>query len=220
LLHEYTYKVDVWSVGVIAYILLCGFAPFSGETDIDTLNLVSHGELEFPSPEWDDISSTAKDFVQKLLDRNPDRRPTADEALHHPWIRQYVDVKPGIPKPVPFNHRGVSESSVISMKSDRRFAFQKLLNAVKVEKNLKRVASLLSPTEAGFLARVFRKVDKDNDGRITIQDIDQAVMAGSLSASVRDNLKELRTALEYSTRKTSFDVRPFIAMAEEKKIQE
>ena len=196
-----------------------GFAPFAGESDLDTLDLVQHGELEFPSPEWDEISSEAKDFITKLLDRDPERRPTADEALHHPWIAKYVLVKPGIPKPKPFHRRGVSESTVISMKSDRRYAFQKLLNGVKIEKNLKRVASLLTPAEAGFLARVFRKVDKDNDGRITTHDIDAAIEAGSLTGSVQDNLKELQSALRHTTRKSSFDVTPFIQMAEEKSVE-
>mmetsp|Transcript_32996 Transcript_32996/g.80203 ORF Transcript_32996/g.80203 Transcript_32996/m.80203 type:complete len:215 (-) Transcript_32996:88-732(-) len=201
------------------FFLPSGFAPFSGESDLDTLNLVQHGELEFPLPEWEEISSEAKDFITKLLDRDPERRPTADEALHHPWIAKYVVVKPGIPKPVPFHRRGVSESTVISMKSDRRYAFQKLLNGVKVEKNLKRVASLLTPAEAGFLARVFRKVDRDNDGRITTQDIDHAIEGGSLTGSIQENLKELQSALHHSTRKSSFDVTPFIQMAEEKSVE-
>jgi calcium-dependent protein kinase len=222
LLHEYTYKVDIWSIGVIAYILLCGFAPFSGETDVDTLHLVQSGDLEFPSPEWDDISDEAKDFIRKLLDRDPDRRPTAAQALHHPWISKHVVEEPGVPKPKPFGHRrGVSDASLrISMNSDRRFAFKKLLDNVKVEKNLRRVASVLTPSEASFLARVFRKVDKDNDGRITTEDIDKAVQAGSLTSSVRDNLQELRSALQHSTRKSTFDITPFIAMAEEKSIPE
>lgn len=220
LLQEYTYKVDIWSIGVIAYILLCGFAPFSGENDFDTLRLVESADLEFPSPEWDDISYTAKDFIRQLLNRDPIARPTADEAMHHPWIVQHMIAEPDIPRPVAFQKRSVSESSSlqIAMNSERRFAFQKLLHTVKIEKALKPVADVLTPNEASFLARIFRKVDKDKDGKITTDDIDLAVQTGSLSGSVRENLQELRTVLSHSTRKTSFDVTPFIAMAEEKSI--
>lgn len=180
LLNEYTYKVDIWSIGVIAYILLCGFAPFAGDSDIDTLHLVRCAELDFPSPEWDNISAEAKDFVSQLLNRDSILRPTADVALHHPWIAKHVP-EPGIPKPVAFKSRGTSEreSSTLRLNSDRKDAFQKFLANIKVKKTLNSVAEGMTSAEASFLGKLFRRVDKDRDGKIGVEDLDKAVESGT-----------------------------------------
>lgn len=186
LLSNYTYKVDIWSVGVIAYILLCGFAPFAGDTDYDTLQLVARAPLEFPSPEWDDMSEQAIDFVTKLLDRDPDKRPTADEAMQHPWIAKHV-VPPGIPKPLPFKKRSISEQDILSsscfLESEKRSAFQKFLANIKLKKALQTVNQIMTPSEARYLSTVFRGIDKDNDGKIRVQDIDHAVETGTCGLS-------------------------------------
>jgi serine/threonine protein kinase len=64
---SYTCKCDIWSIGVIAHIILCGFAPFSSGNDVEIVRLVKTAKVEYPSPEWDTIFKEAKDFVQSLL---------------------------------------------------------------------------------------------------------------------------------------------------------
>jgi len=83
----YDKEVDMWSMGVITYILLCGFAPFHGDTVKELLRVVVRGEYSFPSPYWDPISSQAKDFISKLLVKDPSRRLAAPQALQHPWLK-------------------------------------------------------------------------------------------------------------------------------------
>jgi calcium-dependent protein kinase len=68
---EYTKSCDVWSIGVITYILLCGYPPFYGDSDNEIFESVRIGRYDFPSPEWDDISRDAKDFIDSLLKKNP-----------------------------------------------------------------------------------------------------------------------------------------------------
>mmetsp|Transcript_8392 Transcript_8392/g.17413 ORF Transcript_8392/g.17413 Transcript_8392/m.17413 type:complete len:163 (+) Transcript_8392:60-548(+) len=83
---EYTAKADIWSIGVVAYVLLCGFPPFNAGSEGLTYNIVKEGNVKFPSPAWDKISPAAIDFIKRLLDKDPDRRPSAAEAMEDPWI--------------------------------------------------------------------------------------------------------------------------------------
>ncbi|BFZ14462.1 hypothetical protein BsWGS_17501 [Bradybaena similaris] len=84
----YGLKIDVWSAGVIAYILLCGFPPFSSEHEDqeELFDLIMTGNYEFPSPYWDDISAPAKNVIAAMLEVDPDLRLTATQVLEHRWI--------------------------------------------------------------------------------------------------------------------------------------
>uniref|UniRef100_A0A3P8XWY7 Protein kinase domain-containing protein n=1 Tax=Esox lucius TaxID=8010 RepID=A0A3P8XWY7_ESOLU len=82
----YSKAVDCWSIGVIAYILLCGYPPFYDENDAKLFEQILKAEYEFDSPYWDDISDSAKDFIVHLMEKDPTIRYTCDQALQHPWI--------------------------------------------------------------------------------------------------------------------------------------
>nr|CAD7266076.1 unnamed protein product [Timema shepardi] len=85
---EYDLSVDLWSVGVVMYIMLCGYEPFWDDAgEIGMCKRVVEGEFEFSSPWWDDISDSAKDLISQLLQLEPSSRPTASEALEHPWVK-------------------------------------------------------------------------------------------------------------------------------------
>ncbi|XP_065178510.1 calcium/calmodulin-dependent protein kinase type 1-like [Sycon ciliatum] len=82
----YDKSVDCWSIGVITYILLCGYPPFYSESDAQLFEIIKKGHFEFEDPYWKDISGAAKDFVKRLLTVEPGKRMTCGEALKHPWI--------------------------------------------------------------------------------------------------------------------------------------
>jgi len=82
----YGKAVDVWSIGVISYILLCGYPPFYDENDANLFAQILKGEFEFDSPYWDDISEEAKDFIRKLMCVEVEKRLTCSTALNHCWI--------------------------------------------------------------------------------------------------------------------------------------
>lgn len=83
---QYDAKCDLWSCGVILYILLAGYPPFNGPNNRAIMQKVAVGEFAFPKEEWGGISYGAKELVTRLLDKNPATRYTAVEALQHPWI--------------------------------------------------------------------------------------------------------------------------------------
>ena len=84
---KYDQSCDVWSTGIVAYILLCGYPPFNGDTDPDIFEAIKQAYFNFPSQAWSHVSPEAKDFIKCLLRKDPRKRFTAEEALKHPWIR-------------------------------------------------------------------------------------------------------------------------------------
>lgn len=84
---SYTKDCDMWSIGVITYMLLSGRPPFYGADDKETLQKVSIGKYDFPSPFFDNVSDTAKDFITKLLIIDHTKRMTARQAREHIWLQ-------------------------------------------------------------------------------------------------------------------------------------
>merc|ERR1712215_510908 len=98
---KYDKRCDLWSLGVMMYILLCGYPPFSGscgstcgwnqgeacdDCQANLFNNIQDGKYEFHQREWGDISPLAKDLIQKLLVKTPKRRLSAGDVLNHPWL--------------------------------------------------------------------------------------------------------------------------------------
>eukprot|EP00352_Strombidinopsis_acuminata_P003276 CAMPEP_0176381638 /NCGR_PEP_ID=MMETSP0126-20121128/32040_1 /TAXON_ID=141414 ORGANISM="Strombidinopsis acuminatum, Strain SPMC142" /NCGR_SAMPLE_ID=MMETSP0126 /ASSEMBLY_ACC=CAM_ASM_000229 /LENGTH=226 /DNA_ID=CAMNT_0017745579 /DNA_START=264 /DNA_END=944 /DNA_ORIENTATION=- len=82
----YGKEVDMWSIGIIIYIMLCGFPPFYSDNNQELFKMIQSGQYDFPSPYWDDVSESAKELVKSLLQVDPKQRLTADQVLMHPWI--------------------------------------------------------------------------------------------------------------------------------------
>ncbi|KAL4130230.1 hypothetical protein PRIC2_006236 [Phytophthora ramorum] len=82
----YGAEVDLWSLGVIAYILLCGFPPFYDENNAALFQSIKSGVYDYPSPYWDCVSDSAKDLISRLLVVDPKKRFSAQQVLDHPWV--------------------------------------------------------------------------------------------------------------------------------------
>jgi len=90
---RYDKSCDLWSVGVIAYILLCGYPPFNGADNDQTHKSVLRGRYYFPAEDWNDISREAMDFIFGMLQLDPTRRMSAEQAMNHPWIAKHAIVE-------------------------------------------------------------------------------------------------------------------------------
>ncbi|XP_027011592.1 MAP kinase-activated protein kinase 3 [Tachysurus fulvidraco] len=95
---KYDKSCDMWSLGVIMYILLCGFPPFYSNTgqaiSPGMKRRIRMGQYEFPKPEWAEVSEEAKQLINQLLKTDPNERMTISQFMNHPWITQSMVVPP------------------------------------------------------------------------------------------------------------------------------
>ncbi|XP_027135187.1 MAP kinase-activated protein kinase 2 isoform X1 [Larimichthys crocea] len=93
---KYDKSCDMWSLGVIMYILLCGYPPFYSNHGLaispGMKRRIRMGQYEFPNPEWSDVSEEAKQLIRTLLKTEPTQRMTITEFMNHPWINQSMEV--------------------------------------------------------------------------------------------------------------------------------
>ncbi|KAI0497490.1 hypothetical protein KFK09_020719 [Dendrobium nobile] len=151
---KYGPEVDVWSAGVIIYILLSGVPPFWAENEDGIFEEVLHGGLDFDSDPWPSISDSAKDLVRRMLVRDPKRRLKAHEVLCHPWV-QVNGLAPD--KPL--------DSAVLS-----RLKQFSAMNKLK-KMALRIIAESLSEDEIAGLKEMFKMIDTDNSGYITFDEL-------------------------------------------------
>merc|ERR1712176_854564 len=93
---NYDHLSDLWSCGVIMYVILCGYPPFFGETDAEVLSKVRLGNFSFNASDWKHVSEDAKDLIRMLLKMNPRDRYSAEQALNHDWIKNKAPKSQGV----------------------------------------------------------------------------------------------------------------------------
>lgn len=151
---RYGPEADVWSAGVILYILLCGVPPFWGETEQEIFEEVLRGDIDFSSDPWSKISNSAKDLVKKMLVRDPKRRLTAHQVLCHPWVQD----------------KGVAPDKPLDSAVLRRLTQFSAMNKLK-KMALRVIAESLSEEEIAGLKEMFKMIDTDNSGYITFEEL-------------------------------------------------
>ncbi|XP_009784416.1 calcium-dependent protein kinase 20-like [Nicotiana tabacum] len=161
-------ECDIWSAGVIIYILLSGVPPFWDETEQGIFEQIVKGELDLVSEPWPAISESAKDLVRRMLARDPKKRVTAHEVLCHPWVR-VGGVAPD--KPL---------DSAVLTRLNQFSAMNKLKKiAIRV------IAENLSGEEIAGLKQMFKMIDADNSGHITLEELKKGLE--KVGANLKDS---------------------------------
>ncbi|GJM88942.1 hypothetical protein PR202_ga05526 [Eleusine coracana subsp. coracana] len=147
---SYGPEADIWSIGVIVYILLSGVP----QSEHGIFNSILRGQVDFTSDPWPRISSGAKDLVRKMLNSDPKQRISAYDVLNHPWIKEDGDA-PDTPL----------DNAVLGRLKQFRAMNQFKKAALRV------IAGCLSEEEIKGLKEMFRSMDADNSGTITVDEL-------------------------------------------------
>ncbi|GMI89081.1 calcium-dependent protein kinase 17 [Hibiscus trionum] len=155
---KYGPEADIWSIGVILYILLSGTPPFYAESENGIFNAILRGHMDFNCDPWPKISSQAKDVVKRMLNSDPKKRLTASQVLSHPWIKE----------------DGEAPDTLLDNAVLNRLKQFKAMNQFK-KVALRVIAGCLSEEEIMGLKEMFKGMDTDNSGTITLEELKQGL---------------------------------------------
>ena len=178
---EYTEKTDVWSCGIVCYMLLSGGRlPFDAEKKKDILFKITEGEYSMDGPEWENVSKEAKSFVASLMEYDPDKRVLAEEALQSPWLMKSSPAKQCEPSP------------------QLMASVQDALVHVDEEPQLKRLAKMVvahcAPAKGlQELRQAFHALDSTGDGTIRYGEFRKAVEPNGFT---EEQLQQIFTELD------------------------
>ncbi|XP_015067044.1 CDPK-related kinase 5 [Solanum pennellii] len=179
---SYSTEADVWSIGVIAYILLCGSRPFWARTESGIFRSVLKADPSFEEQPWPTLSSEAKDFVKRLLNKDPRKRMTAAQALGHPWIKNSHNIE------VPLD--------ILIFKLMKAYMRSSALRKAA----LRALSKTLTVDELFYLKEQFALLQPSKNGTISFDNVKTALMKHATDAMkearIHDFLASLN-ALQY-----------------------
>mmetsp|Transcript_49473 Transcript_49473/g.80184 ORF Transcript_49473/g.80184 Transcript_49473/m.80184 type:complete len:503 (-) Transcript_49473:95-1603(-) len=161
---KYDHMSDLWSVGVIMFVVLCGYPPFYGDTDGEVLAKVRLGHFDFNPADWKNVSDDAKNLIRRLLKMNPRDRYTAEQALNHEWIKDKA------PK-----------ATNVSLQD----AFVDNLRGFRSQNKLKKaalhiIAGQLNEDQIKALRDTFMQLDTNGDGLLTPAELKEGLAKAGL----------------------------------------
>lgn len=172
---QYDESCDIWSSGVILYILLTGDPPFNGPNDNDIYKKIAAKKFTFPSPAWDNISSDVKDLISNML-ADPSKRYTAQQVLTHTWVE---------------NNAPNSSDVLLQLNTDNLKRYQKTNRLQKAV--LTFIASRLKEEDIQHLKEIFLTLDENKDGSLCLEEIKKGI---SLLKENNLNIEEIFKSID------------------------
>ncbi|KAG5141906.1 hypothetical protein JHK82_017601 [Glycine max] len=184
---SYSLEADIWSIGVITYILLCGSRPFYARTESGIFRAVLRADPNFDDLPWPTASAEAKDFVKRLLNKDYRKRMTAVQALTHPWLRDDSC-------PIPLD--------ILVFKLVKAY-----LHATPFKRAaVKALSKALPEDQLPYLSAQFRLLEPNRDGHISLDNFKMALVRNATDAMRESRVLEIINAMEpLAYRKMDFE---------------
>lgn len=172
---QYNEKADIWSCGIILYILLCGYPPFNGNSDLEIYKNILQQKLVFDNNDWKNVSKEAKDLVNKMLDKYPLERYDMKQVLSHDWFVRNREI-------TQFCSKEIEKNILTSIKKFTiKNKFEKVLRIFLVQYHDMK-------EERDKLVRFFKKLDKNHDGMISADEFKEALTSNNFNFDVKSFL--------------------------------
>lgn len=184
---SYSVEADIWSIGVITYILLCGSRPFWARTESGIFRSVLRADPNFDDTPWPSVSPEAKDFVKRFLNKDHRKRMTAAQAMTHPWLR---DENQDVPL------------DILIFKLIKSY-----LRATPFKRAaLKSLSKALTEDELVYLRAQFKLLLPNKDGRISLENLRKALFNTVTDAMRESKVPDILNTMEQlSYRKMDFE---------------
>eukprot|EP00252_Welwitschia_mirabilis_P007595 TRINITY_DN19127_c0_g2_i1.p1 TRINITY_DN19127_c0_g2~~TRINITY_DN19127_c0_g2_i1.p1 ORF type:complete len:581 (-),score=82.49 TRINITY_DN19127_c0_g2_i1:301-2043(-) len=173
----YSTEADIWSIGVITYILLCGSRPFWARTESGIFRAVLRADPNFDDAPWPSVSPEAKDFVKRLLNKDPRKRMTAAQGLTHPWLRGQ--------HPIPLD--------ILIFRLVKAYTKASPLKQAA----LKALSKALTENELIYLRAQFKLLEPGKDGKISLSNFKAALSRNATEAMKESRVLEMLNSMEH-----------------------
>lgn len=193
---NYDEKVDIWSTGVVVYIMLCGKIPFEGRDKQSVYESIKTKEPNMSTSDWLKISENAKDFCRKALTKDPTERASADQLLKHPWLSDDQERQSALSKNQPEASQKLDAAAKNMGEFCSKTNFQRTISSIlaglKVQKE-----------ELQSLQEVFRVLDADQNGTLSLDELRNGLKDICLFELLQDHTKDSRdNSKQYSPKES------------------
>ncbi len=203
--NKYNEKCDIWSCGIILFILLCGCPPFYGKNDNEIFDKIKIGQYAFKQNIWNQVSEDAKNLIKSLLEFDFTKRPTPEKVLKHPW---FINTLGEGHKKSDETFETDNESAIIRRSNTEKrqssinivCGFKEALLNLKnfrAERKLQQatlyfmVQQLLSSEEVKEIRETFFKFDENQDGRLTKEEIFQGFKKSKFCRCTKEEIENI-----------------------------
>ena len=183
---KYNEKCDLWSCGVIMYILLSARPPFGGEDDNDIMERVAIGEYDLESPPFDKLSKNALDLIKKLLTMDVNERINAEQALNHPWFKENKSQE----LYNRINDNGTMKTLIENLKSYKRTSVIQETALAYLVHHFPRIKDVVNS------CKLFNQMDKSGDGKISKAELLKGLSERYKSKTLEKDVDEIYKNLD------------------------
>ena len=183
---HYNEKCDIWSCGVIMYILLSARPPFPGDDDDEIVENVTEGNYDLESPPFNKLSKNAIDLIQRLLTMDPEQRISAEQALNHPWFKEFKSQE----KYNKINDKNTMKNLIENLKTYRRTSVIQETALAYLVHHFPQIKDVVNS------CKLFNQIDNNGDGKISKAELLKGFSERYTSDTLESDVEEIYKNLD------------------------